>query len=425
MDKNTNDEPQDNTTYGVSNSDDFIITSLLKSPGGKKFIVSKLKELISSYDENTNLNKARGESTEEKSSSVATYNQQKHGNFKVPKNVNINFADSRFLMTNLENVNSFYLFIKEHGKEYKTPEEMQQRYLAFAENLAKIKAHNSKENVLYKKGTNQYSDISFEEFRKSMLTLRFGLTKKSPTLHHASNYDDAINKYKPADAVVDMEKYDWREHNAVSEIKNQDLCGSCWAFGAAGSIESQYAIRKNQHILISEQELVDCSNKNFGCYGGVTAFAFEDVIDLGYLCSESEYPYLGFKSRKCEIRKCKDKYTIKSYVKIPEDKYKEAIQFVGPLTLEVSVNDDFYTYKEGIFTSECMEEPNHEVMIVGYGMEEIFNSELNANVKHYYYIIKNSWGESWGENGFMRIETDELGLKKTNNIMEAYVPLIE
>ncbi|CAA9988175.1 knowpain-4 [Plasmodium knowlesi strain H] len=417
-------------TNDDNNNDDMIINTLLKSPGGKKFIISKLTELVASYDKEGNLQEQKPSneliSFVDKNEKSEENFRKRFGNLKNGKKiVDINFADSRFLMTNLENVNSFYLFIKEHGKKYQTPDEMQQRYLSFVENLAKINAHNNKENVLYKKGTNQYSDMSFEEFRKTMLTLRFDLTRKIGNSPHVSNYDDVLKKYKPADAVVDNEKYDWREHNAVSEIKNQDLCGSCWAFGAVGAVESQYAIRKNQHILISEQELVDCSDKNFGCYGGLASSAFDDIIDLGYLCSESEYPYVGFKPRTCEIRKCKEKYTIKSYVSIPEDKYKEAIQFLGPLTLGLTVNDDFYYYQEGIFTSDCTEEPNHEVMIVGYGVEETFNSELNANEKHYYYIIKNSWGVSWGEKGFMRIETDELGLKKTNNMTDAYVPLLD
>ncbi|EUD65609.1 hypothetical protein C922_04115 [Plasmodium inui San Antonio 1] len=328
-------------------------------------------------------------------------------------------------MANLENVNAFYLFVKDHGKKYKTAEEMQERYVTFVENLARINSHNSKAKVLYRKGMNQYSDMSFEEFRKTILTLRFDLTKKVANSPHMSDYNDVLKKYKPADAVLDNEKHDWREHNAVSEIKDQGSCGSCWAFATVGAVESQYAIRKNQHILISEQELVDCSGKNFGCFGGVATFAFDDMIDLGHLCSESEYPYVGLKPRKCEIKKCTEKYTIKSYVQIPEEKYKEALQFLGPLTLEVTVNEDFLDYKEGIFTSECTEETDHEVMIVGYGVQEIFNSELNASEKHYYYIIKNSWGETWGEKGFMRIETDELGVKKTNNLSAAYIPVLD
>ncbi|GAB66429.1 vivapain [Plasmodium cynomolgi strain B] len=274
--------------HDESSSDDFIITTLLKSPGGKKFIVSKLQELLASYDQRINSGRAKeeeaspskeGPTDEARSTSLTTVSRQKQGNLKI--------------------------------------------------------------------------------------------------------FDDQLGE------------------------------------------ESQYAIRKNQHILISEQELVDCSGKNFGCYGGLASLAFDDMIDLGFLCSESEYPYVGFKPHSCDMKKCKEKYTIKSYVKIPEDKYKEAIQFIGPLTLGITVNDDFYDYKEGIFNSECTEEPNHEVMIVGYGVQEIFNSEINASEKHYYYIIKNSWGEEWGEKGFMKIETDELGLKKTNNMTEAYIPLLD
>ncbi|KJP86124.1 hypothetical protein AK88_04247 [Plasmodium fragile] len=427
MDKNTNDEPQDNTTYGVSNSDDFIITSLLKSPGGKKFIVSKLKELISSYDEDVNLNKARRESTEAKSTSVATINQQKHGNFKVPTNVNINFADSRFLMTNLENVNSFYLFIKEHGKEYKTPEEMQQRYLAFAENFAKVKAHNSKKNVLYQKGMNKFGDMSFEEFEKKYLTLKSSdLKAYKGKLNIVSNYEDVIDRYKPKDATFDRTNYDWRLHKGVTPVKDQGDCGSCWAFSTVGTVESQYSIRKNELVSLSEQQMVDCSRQNNGCDGGNIIKAFEDMIEMGGLCENKEYPYVENVPEMCKYKSCEKKYKINTFVEVPQYNFKEAVRFLGPLSVSVAVSDDFAFYQGGIFDGECGRETNHAVILVGFGVEDIYDSDTNTTKTHYYYIIKNSWGASWGERGFIRMETDINGYRKPCSLgLEALAVLVE
>ncbi|GAW80923.1 cysteine proteinase gondepain 4 [Plasmodium gonderi] len=428
-----------NHFYGNSidehNNDDYIITSLLKSKGGKKFIVSKLEELIVTHLKNGELDSEKEQliNLKEKKGDDRRYNnavvsesKKRVGNLKASRIINdINFFDTRFLMTNIETVNAFYLFMKKHGKKYKTSEEMQERFLAFSENLKKIERHNSNPNILYKTGLNQYSDLSFEELKKSILISKRDLRKILGDSPYMTSYDDAIKKYKSPNAIVENIHYDWRELNAVTPVKNQGMCGSCWAFAVVGSVESQYAIRRNQQVSISEQELVDCSAKNLGCYGGLAGYAFDDMIELGFFCAEEDYPYFGVQPLQCRTNQCKKKYTIKSYVQIPSDKFKEAIQFLGPLTVDIDADDDFAIYTEGIYNSDSNDETNHEVMLVGYGMEEIFNNQLNKNEKHYYYIIKNSWGTTWGEKGFMRIETDELGLKKTNNMSVAYVPLLD
>uniref|UniRef100_A0A8C9GJ31 Peptidase C1A papain C-terminal domain-containing protein n=1 Tax=Piliocolobus tephrosceles TaxID=591936 RepID=A0A8C9GJ31_9PRIM len=218
------------------------------------------------------------------------------------------------------------------------------------------------------------------------------------------------------------------EHNktksGVTPIKDQLNCGSCWAFSTVGCVESQYAIRKNQILSISEQQLVDCSQKNKGCNGGHIPFAYDDMIELGGLCSEQEYPYIDDVLELCQIDRCEDKIKITGYVEIPDLRYKEAIQFLGPISVAVAVSDSFISYKEGIYDGSCEYDVNHAVMLVGYGMEVIYNDQTRKHEQHYYYIIKNSWGDKWGENGFMRIKTDESGTDKKCDLSISYLPLV-
>ncbi|SBT35079.1 vivapain-2 [Plasmodium ovale wallikeri] len=412
-------------------NDDYIISSLLKSKSGKKFIVSKIEELILLHDKNNNGQVETesslvtiGDDNNSKGNTVS--HKKRFGNLKVAqKNDIINFFDTKFLMTNLESVNAFYIFMKEHGKKYTSADEMEKKFIAFSENIAKINAHNNS-NSLYKKGINQFADLTYDEFKKKFLTLKkFSSNKYAHKFSNLINYYDVINKYKPEDAIVEDVNYDWRLHGGVTPVKDQANCGSCWAFSAVGSIESQYAIRKNEVVSLSEQELVDCSSKNFGCFGGLVPLAFEDMIELGGLCSEEEYPYVDLTPEMCYVNKCKKKLLIKSYLEIPEDKYKEAIQFLGPLSVGIAADDDFIFYKGGIFNGYCADELNHAVMLVGYGMEEMYNNKSKQNEKYYYYILKNSWGKTWGEGGYMRIKTDELGLRKTCSLSEAFVPLLD
>lgn len=116
----------------------------------------------------------------------------------------------------------------------------------------------------------------------------------------------------------------------------------------------------------------------------------------------------------------------KNYLSVPDNKLKEALRFLGPISISVAVSDDFAFYKEGIFDGECGDELNHAVMLVGFGMKEIVNPLTKKGEKHYYYIIKNSWGQQWGERGFINIETDESGLMRKCGLgTDAFIPLIE
>lgn len=274
---------------------------------------------------------------------------------------------------------------------------------------------------------NQFGDMPFEEFEKKYLNLkRFDLKKDIDNISGLSSYDDIIDQYKKGHEDFNLTKFDWREHNGVTPAKDQRNCGSCWAFSTVGGIESQYLIRKNERISLSEQQLVDCSDKNFGCSGGFISLAYEYIINNGGLCTSEEYPYVDAKPESCYKSKCEKKHEIKTFVSVPENNLKEAITFLGPISVSIAVADDFSFYGSGIYNGECAYDVNHAVILVGFGMEETYNSSLNKNENVYYYIIKNSWGESWGEKGFMRIETNEKGTQRKCLLgKDAYVPLID
>ncbi|EUD64148.1 hypothetical protein C922_05478 [Plasmodium inui San Antonio 1] len=427
-------------TYEIADKvdDDYIMNFLLKSQNGRKFIASKVQELISTYDKKEdNLPPLHGGTykrfakRDRCTGNRCTVSPYRKNAAEVDMSGEANLVntliDTTSLMANLETVNSFYLFVKEHGKKYKTVDEMQQRYLSFADNMAKIKSHNSRENVLYRKGMNQFGDLSFEEIKKKFLTLKsFDFNSHGTKSPRFRNYDDIIHKYKPKDGTFDYVKHDWRELNAVTPVKNQQNCGACWAFSSVGVVESQYAIRKNELVSLSEQEMVDCSFKNYGCDGGNIPIAFEDLLDLGGICKEKDYPYVDVTPELCDTDRCKNKYKITTYVEIPQLRFKEAIRFLGPISVSISANDDFVYYEGGLFDGSCGFSSNHAVILVGYGMEEMYDAMTRKNEKRYYFLMKNSWGEKWGEKGYMKIQTDEYGLMKTCELGEqAFVALID
>lgn len=254
-------------------------------------------------------------------------------------------------------------------------------------------------------------DFSYEKFEIFKENVKF------INYHNDNNYNLEINKFADEiahtnnifskqktqniiifnnDTLVPLEK-DWRKENAVTSVKNQGNCGSCWAFSTTGSIEGIVAIKNGELFNISEQQLVDCSNDygNNGCEGGLMDNGFKYVIDNG-LCSEKEYPYEAVDGN---CKECKSIVEIKNYhdIESNEKVLKRAVA-QQPVSVAIQANlSSFRFYSNGVYSDPmCGNGLDHGVLIVGYGYDLMLNKE--------YWIVKNSWGEDWGENGYIRIE---------------------
>ena len=197
--------------------------------------------------------------------------------------------------------------------------------------------------------------------------------------------------------VRPLETVDWREKGAVTPVKNQASCGSCWAFSATGSLEGGNFVANGKLISLSEQQLVDCDTKSNGCGGGLMTNAFQYVQKKG-LCTEEDYPYHA-KDEDCKDDKCEAAIHIQGYEEVEAMSGAALKAAVSKAPVSVAVEADsavFQMYTGGIVDdSACGTSLNHGVLAVGYGEN--------------YWIVKNSWGASWGDKGYIKIAYKETG----------------
>ena len=300
----------------------------------------------------------------------------------------------------------FKLFMKLFNKVYPSLEDFEYRFSVFRENLREIVLHNLGGNHTYEKGINQYSDLTADEFHWEYIgkySNHQGVGDENGFLRFGKKCDS----YQYSGVSV-PEAVDWRKKNAVTSVKDQGQCGSCWSFSATGAIEGAWAISTGNLVNLSEQQLVDCANKkygNFGCNGGMMDNAFEYVIDNGQ-CADAEYPYTA-KAGSCQT--CKKVAQLSQCYDVPPNNQlalKEAVALKGPIAIAIEADTrTFQSYSSGIITSEsCGTNLDHGVLIAGYGSEN--------GVK--YWLVKNSWGTSWGENGYVKIarsdSTNDAGI---------------
>ncbi|KAK3929872.1 Cathepsin L [Frankliniella fusca] len=279
-----------------------------------------------------------------------------------------------------------------HAKTYASPVEEAYRAKVFKENALRIAKHNERFDrgeVTFKVGYNQYADMHTHEITEKMNGYRMGQKKPS------NNTVFKAHLNRPS-----SEKVDWRSKGFVTPVKDQGGCGACWAFSTTGALEGQHFKKTGKLVSLSEQNLVDCSTANYGCGGGLMDDAFEYVRVNGGLDTEESYPYTGEDGNTCFFNS-EDKIDLQTsgYVDIDstEKDLEAAVSEIGPISVAIDASHfSFQFYKSGIYYEpKCSSKAlDHGVLAVGYGTEW---------PNKQYWIVKNSWGPKWGEDGYIRI----------------------
>ncbi|KPP77145.1 cathepsin K-like [Scleropages formosus] len=281
-----------------------------------------------------------------------------------------------------------------HGKEYNGQGEEAFRRAVWEKNMKLIDAHNKEFELgihSYELGMNHLGDMTSEEVAKMMTGLHVPHTRQSN------------DTFFPE---IDMEKLpkaiDYRKLGYVTPVRNQGSCGSCWAFSSVGALEGQLKKKKGKLVNLSPQNLVDCVTENDGCGGGYMTNAFKYVQTNKGIDSEEAYPYVG-QDQTCAYNKSGKAASCRGYKEIPKGKEKAlqvAVANVGPVSVGIDASlSSFQLYKRGVYyDADCSSEMiNHAVLVVGYGVTPKGKK---------YWIVKNSWGEDWGNQGYILMARD-------------------
>lgn len=299
------------------------------------------------------------------------------------------------------NLHEWAQFKRQHGKVYEDRAEEANRFALFLETKEKIAKHNANESHSYKLGLNHMADWTQEE-RSKLSGFRHDPVHHE--LRQEAAKDDPFLRALLDDATRLPEYVDWRKiPGRVTPVKNQGQCGSCWAFATTGVLEGQQLARNltkdGKLVSLSEQDLVDCSDNDFGCDGGIMSLALTDVSKMGGIESEKDYPYVSPAHSECKFDKKKAVLTDSGSVDLPqydEETLKTVVAKFGPVAVAIEATESMISYKEGVFDdTTCTDQLNHGVLVVGYGVDA-----LHGN----YWIIKNSWSKKWGENGYMKLK---------------------
>jgi len=274
-----------------------------------------------------------------------------------------------------------------YNKEYSPRIDVYRKHL-YLNNKMRVAQHNQEYHdgkVSYFKGINQFSDMLPHEKAQYQ-----GLNIEPKEIN-----PEAAIFIPPHPDVVIPKSIDWRKSGAVTSVKNQQKCGSCWAFSATGALEGQHFRKTGELVSLSEQNLVDCVRDSNGCDGGRMADAFQYIKNNHGLDTEESYPYLA-EDEICHFNETNIGATDLGYTQIEsgsEEDLMKAIATVGPVSVSIEVTDHFRSYVGGVFYDDtCTGSLNHGVLAVGYGTTDDGKD---------YWIVKNSWGAEWGLNGYI------------------------
>lgn len=368
-------------------------------------------------------------------------------------------AAAYFSTTSASLLERFEDWVKEHNIIHKDDVHKEQTFNTWSTNDKYIDDMNSR-NLTYTLGHNQFSGMSSDEFNNFM-GFQFNLEKIDPSkieskIHHVKtklheikclkdcvdNYDTS-NKLDTVTCVTSCiqdakdelslttvpESIDWVKNGAVTPVKNQGQCGSCWSFSTTGALEGAYYIKNGVLDSFSEQQLVDCDTrknggKDMGCNGGLMDNAFSWIEKNGGLCTEEDYAYTSGTTKTAGT--CDTSCTVVSgseiisYTDVKANSDNDMMSALAqqPVSIAIQADQkDFQLYKSGVFTGSCGTKLDHGVLVVGYG-------SLDGED---YYRVKNSWGTTWGDNGYIYLGRGDKfnnGSGQCGMLMQASYPTV-
>lgn len=291
----------------------------------------------------------------------------------------------------------FQDFKSRFGRSYQSAEEEHRRYVIFCDNLERANTFNGADTATF--GVTKFSDLTVAEVTRMYLNYKPRGRQAGPVV-------------QPSSSPVTLDSFDWRDHGAVTQVRDQGQCGSCWAFSAVEEVESCWARKNGTLAELSPQQVVSCDQGKFdmGCDGGDTVMTYVQYISAYGLQTESDYPYTSGTTGQdgpCLYNKSQVAVRVKGfeYATTPcfhdcarpatfEDTLLKNLQKFAPVSICVCVDDKWFSYTGGVLsTNSSYAYPalNHCTQLVGYG----------TDTGGKYWIMRNSWGKDWGVDGYM------------------------
>lgn len=282
---------------------------------------------------------------------------------------------------------TFNNWAEQNNRSY-APTERDYRESVYNNNVARIQEHNAGAYT-WSMAVNGFADLTADEFAAAYIT--GGYSRNLYGNHSRPNTYSRVFTALPASV-------DWSQKGAVTPVKNQGQCGSCWAFSSTGSLEGAWFLSNGTLVSLSEQQLVDCSTAqgNQGCNGGLMDDAFQYVITNKGLTTEAAYPYSATGPNNCESKGKPVAARISKFVDVTPDSDQALMTAIAQQPVSVAVEADqnsFQFYSSGVMTAACGTALDHGVLAVGYGTSTGLD----------YYLVKNSWGADWGMAGYIQL----------------------
>jgi C1A family cysteine protease len=295
------------------------------------------------------------------------------------------------------------------------------RYSIFKQNVKKINEHNAS-NSLYKKGINHLTDMTSEEFVQYYNLRPMSSTEIKNKLRSLGLFDDYVDEEEVTiPKVIGKGPRTAIDHTPhMRPVRDQGSCGSCWSFATMGTVEGNWNLGHTNklHDHLSTQHLVDCDTSNNGCDGGWYSGALK-FLTKKKAFYEKTYPYTAVKGKCKVIRTTTSPVQLKGYAWSNNENYQDDTNWVsllnkGPIAVAIDATQDLQNYSSGIWNGTCSSEVNHAVIIVGYGVDSSSSTG--------FYIVRNSWSEQWGENGYVRVQDNDSNNQSCNLEKYAYQP---